>query len=127
MIKLVLSVTFATAVIASSAFGKPSKSSTKTTTAPARDWERYLISAPEVVIPEVIVRTGSSGSTLFRLSINPKDGTVTEVKVRWSTATKKLNAIYIMNFFQWRFQPGTITSVEIERGIRITNSQTIYH
>ena len=124
MIKLtVLRITFATALVASTAFGQTSKSSTTA----AGDWKRYLVSAPEVVYPQVLLRTNSAGSTIFRLSINPKNGEVTEVKVIQTTCSKLLNAIYIMNFFQWRFQPGTITTIQIQRGIQISNVATQYH
>ena len=67
------------------------------------------------------------GLGVFLLAINPKDGTVTEVKVLKHTGYSKLDAIYVMNFFQWRFQPGTITSARIPRGVRITGRADIYH
>ena len=56
-----------------------------------------------------------------------RDGTVTEVKVLKSTGRQRLDAIYVMNFFQWRFQPGTITSITIPRGVHVTGRANIYH
>ena len=100
--------------------------------APAADqsaeaWQRYLISAPEVVYPAVIKRTGQQGKGVYQLTIDRKNGTVTEVKVLKSTHYKLLDAIYVMNFFQWRFQPGTITSAKIARGVDITGRAHGYY
>ena len=90
-------------------------------------WKRYVVSQPEVVVPAVVKRTGMQGHGIFRLSINPKDGSVSEVKVLKHTGYQKLDAIYVLNFFQWKFQPGTITTATIARGIRITGRANIYH
>jgi TonB family protein len=90
-------------------------------------WKRYVVSQPQLVIPAVVKRTGMQGQAIFRLSIDPKDGSVSEVKVLKSTGYQKLDAIYVLNFFQWRFQPGTITTATISRGIRITGRANIYH
>ncbi|MEY2556345.1 MAG: Gram-negative bacterial TonB protein C-terminal [Verrucomicrobiota bacterium] len=91
------------------------------------DWKRYVIAHPDVVFPEVIKRTGMQGLGVFLLVIDRKDGTVTEVKVLKSTGYKKLDAIYVMNFFQWRFQPGTIAWARIPRGVHVTGRANIYH
>jgi outer membrane biosynthesis protein TonB len=63
------------------------------------DWRRYVIASPDVVYPEVVKRTGIEGVGVFRLAIDRRDGTVTEVKVLKSTGRRKLDAIYVMNFF----------------------------
>jgi TonB family protein len=91
------------------------------------DWKRYVIAHPDVVYPEVVKRTGMQGLGVFLLVIDRKDGTVTEVKVLKSTGYKKLDAIYVMNFFQWRFQPGTIAWARVPRGVHITGRANIYH
>jgi outer membrane biosynthesis protein TonB len=91
------------------------------------DWKRYVIAHPDVVFPEVVKRTGMQGLGVFLLAIDRKDGTVTEVKVLKSTGYKKLDAIYVLNFFQWRFQPGTISWARIPRGVHITGRANIYH
>jgi outer membrane biosynthesis protein TonB len=64
---------------------------------------------------------------VFLLVIDRKDGSVTEVKVLKSTGHQKLDAIYVMNFFQWRFQPGTIAWARIPRGVRVLGRANIYH
>jgi hypothetical protein len=38
-----------------------------------------------------------------------------------------LDATYVLNFFQWKFQPGTITSATIPRSLNITGRTQIYH
>jgi TonB family protein len=91
------------------------------------DWKRYVLAHPKVVYPEVVKRTGMQGMGLFRLVIDRRDGTVSEVQVLKSTGYTKLDAIYVLNFFQWRFQPGTIASVTIPQGVRILGRANIYH
>jgi TonB family protein len=91
------------------------------------DWRRYVVAHPDVVYPEVVKRTGIEGLGVFQLVIDRKDGSVTEVKVLKSTGRRKLDAIYVMNFFQWRFQPGTIASVTIPRGVHVMGRANIYH
>ena len=91
------------------------------------DWKRYVIAHPDVVFPEVIKRTGMQGLGVFLLVIDRKDGSVTEVKVLKSTGYRRLDAIYVMNFFQWRFQPGTIAWARIPRGVHVTGRANIYH
>ena len=91
------------------------------------DWKAYALAHPEPVFPEVVKRTGMQGWGLFQVAIDRKDGTVTEVKVLKSTGYKQLDAIYVMNFFQWRFQPGTIAGARIPRGVRVLGRANIYH
>ncbi len=91
------------------------------------DWKRYVVASPAVVYPEVIKRTGTQGLGVYLLAIDRKDGSVTEVKVLKSTGYRRLDAIYVMNFFQWRFQPGTIAWARIPRGVHITGRANIYH
>lgn len=94
--------------------------------APA-DWQRFVISSPDVVFPEVVKRTGMQGQGLFQLTVDPKDGTVTEVKVLRHTGYDQLDRIFVSNFFQWRFQPRTITTAKIPRGIRVTGQTRFRH
>lgn len=91
------------------------------------DWERYVVASPAVVYPEVVKRTGMQGLGVYLLVIDRKDGSVTEVKVLKSTGYKRLDAIYVMNFFQWRFQPGTIAWARVPRGVHVTGRANIYH
>jgi TonB family protein len=94
---------------------------------PTIDWKQYVIYSPSVVYPEVVKRQGIEGRGVFQLAIGRRDGTVTEVKVLKSTGRQKLDAIYVMNFFQWRFRPGTIASLTIPRGVHVTGRANIYH
>ena len=91
------------------------------------DWKRYVVVSPPVVYPQLIKRTGMQGLGVYLLMIDRKDGSVTEVKVLKSTGYKRLDAIYVMNFFQWRFQPGTIGWARIPRGVHVTGRANIYH
>jgi TonB family protein len=91
------------------------------------DWKRYVVVSPPVVYPEVVKRTGMQGLGVYLLMIDRKDGSVTEVKVLKSTGYKRLDAIYVMNFFQWRFQPGTIGWARIPRGVHVMGRANIYH
>jgi TonB family protein len=91
------------------------------------DWKRYVVASPAVVYPEVVKRTGMQGLGVYLLTIDRKDGSVTEVKVLKSTGYQRLDAIYVMNFFQWRFQPGTIAWARIPRGVHVTGRANIYH
>ena len=104
-----------------------SQSLSHAATPPSADWRRYVIAHPDVVYPEVVKRTGIEGLGVFLLVIDRKDGSVTEVKVLKSTGRRKLDAIYVMNFFQWRFQRGTIASATISRGVHVTGRANIYH
>lgn len=54
-----------------------------------------------------------SGKGLFLLKINPKTGEVDEVKVLKSTGHVLLNEVSAKAFFQWRFQPGGATQVQV--------------
>jgi TonB family protein len=91
------------------------------------EWQRYVVSKPQIVYPRVLYRTGMQGQGLFLLSIDPKDGTVSEVKVLKSTGYQELNELYVKNFFEWRFKPGTITSAQIPRRFHITGKRYILH
>jgi TonB family protein len=118
---------FPRAILAAFAFQVLSQSVSPAATPQTADWRRYVIAHPEVVYPEVVKRTGMEGLGVFLLAIDRKDGSVTEVKVLKSTGRRKLDAIYVMNFFQWRFQPGTIGWARIPRGVHVTGRANIYH
>jgi TonB family protein len=118
---------FPRAILAAFAFQVLSQSVSPAATPQTADWRRYVIAHPDVVYPEVVKRTGMEGLGVFLLAIDRKDGSVTEVKVLKSTGRRKLDAIYVMNFFQWRFQPGTIGWARIPRGVHVTGRANIYH
>src|SRR5437588_3027442 len=54
-----------------------------------------------------------SGKGLFLLKINPRTGDVDEVKVLKTTSHVLLNEIAAKAFFQWKFQPGGPTQVQV--------------
>jgi len=66
-----------------------------------------LLYAPDPDYPNSIARYGIRGSGLFRITINEKTGTVSEVKVLKSTGHVILNELAAKAFLQWRFKPGT--------------------
>jgi len=63
--------------------------------------------------PAKLAAYAFSGKGLFLLKINPKTGVVDEVKVLKSTGHVLLNEISAKAFFQWRFQPGGPTQVQV--------------
>jgi TonB family protein len=106
-----------------SAAAAPSKVSVappEATDQSAGSWKRHVVAQPAVVYPQMLKRNGIQGNGIFYLTIDRNDGSVTEVKVLESTGHKELDAVYVMNFFQWKFQPHTITWARIPRGYRIT-------
>jgi len=118
---------FPRALLAFFALQVLSQSFSHAATQQSADWKRYVIAHPDVVYPELVKRTGLQGLGVFLLVIDRKDGSVTEVKVLKSTGHQKLDAIYVLNFFQWRFQPNTITWARIPRGVHVTGRANIYH
>jgi Gram-negative bacterial TonB protein C-terminal len=54
-----------------------------------------------------------SGKGLFLLKVNPRTGDVDEVKVLKTTSHVLLNEIAAKAFFQWKFQPGGPTQVQV--------------
>ena len=54
-----------------------------------------------------------SGKGRFLLKVNPKTGEVDEVKVLNSTGHVFLNDLAAKAFLQWKFQPGSVTQVQV--------------
>jgi outer membrane biosynthesis protein TonB len=81
------------------------------------NFQPYVISKPDPVMPMVAVRQGWHGHIVCVLTINPKNGIVDEVKVVRHTGNPKLDAIMVMTFFNWRFRPGTISKTKIQYDI----------
>ena len=93
----------------------------------ANDWEKHLVAAPEVVFPAFFLRTGKEGSGTFVLIINPKNGEVTEVKVIKKRGDSQVIGLFVLNFFEWRFRPGTIKSATISRGANVYGTSRGFH
>ena len=118
LIRVALAIFIITKMIQSGTFAADQKQ---------EEWWRYLISYPDVVYPEVIKRIGMQGMGLYRLVIDRKNGTVSDAQVLKSTGYKRLDDIYVANFRQWRFQPGTIGWATIPQGVRVTGHTWIRH
>ncbi len=86
-----------------------------------------LIFAPEPVIPPVALRKGWGGKGIYRLKINPRNGTVDEVKVLKRTGYQVLDAEMVMTLFKWRFKPNTFTSYTLSYEIGILGRARTYH
>jgi TonB family protein len=56
---------------------------------------------------------GRNGRGRFLLKINPKTGDVDEVKILRSTGDVLFDEFSAKAFFQWKFQPGTVTQVQV--------------
>jgi TonB family protein len=91
------------------------------------NWQPYVVSAPEPVIPQVCLRLGQGGLGVFVLTIDPRNGIVTEVKVVKHTGYHRLDAAAVMALFNWRFRPGTITQARIAYHMGVTGIIRGYH
>jgi TonB family protein len=60
-----------------------------------------------------LARRGMHGRVVCRLTIDPKTGEVTEVKVLRKTVFEAYNAAIVLTAFKWRFRPGTITQTTV--------------
>ena len=60
-----------------------------------------------------LARRGMHGKVVCRLTIDPKTGEVTEVKVLRKTVYAQFNAAIVLTAFQWKFRPGTITQATV--------------
>jgi len=71
------------------------------------DLRKLLLYGPEPEYPNALVNKGIGGEGRFRLTVDPRTGQVTEVKVLRSTGHRILNELAAKAFLQWRFRPGT--------------------
>jgi TonB family protein len=60
-----------------------------------------------------LARRGVRGKVVCRLTIDPKTGEVTEVKVLRKTVFADYNAAIVLTAFKWKFRPGTITQATV--------------
>jgi hypothetical protein len=82
---------------------------------------------PYPTYPKDVIRTGAGGKGLFRLTIDPKTGRVTEVKVLKHLSLVLLDELSAKAFLQWRFKPGTITSATIPIEFHAWGYTHVYH
>jgi TonB family protein len=62
--------------------------------------------APNPEFPQAAERRGEHGQGVYRLTINPKDGSVEEVKVL-NHAGRNLDASAVWTLFKWKAKPTT--------------------
>ena len=62
--------------------------------------------SPDPEFPGTAVRRGEHGQGIYKLTINPQDGTVAEVKVV-NHAGRYLDASAVWTLFKWKTKPGT--------------------
>ena len=80
---------------------------------------------PEYPIGFVI--HGVKGRGVFRLTINPHNGQVDEVKIVKSTGYQDLNKLAVKALLQWQFQPGTHSPVDVPVEFAIQGGNRILH
>ena len=86
-----------------------------------------LIFAPEPVVPAVALRKGWGGKGVYRLEIDPRTGTVEEVKVLRRVGYPVLDAEMVMTLFKWRFKPHSCTHYTLSYQIGILGRARDYH
>ena len=69
-------------------------------------YKKDTITAPDPEYPIKSQHLGYQGQGIYRLVINPKTGSVDEVKVMKSTHHRELDASAVMTLFNWKFRPG---------------------
>jgi TonB family protein len=86
-----------------------------------------LIKKVEPEYPPGVVLHMAEGRGVFRLTIDPKSGEVDEVKIVKSCGYKTLNELAAKAFFQWRFQPGSRSPVEVPVEFYVHGGNRILH
>ena len=77
--------------------------------------EKYkgiILNAPEPDFP-ASTELRQLGQGIYRLTINQKTGLADEVKVLQSSSAKKLDAVAVMAFMQWKFKPGALKEIDV--------------
>ena len=69
-------------------------------------YKKDTVSAPDPEYPVKARNMGQQGQGIYRLVVDGKTGTVSEVKVLKSTGHRLLDASAVMTFFNWKFNPG---------------------
>jgi TonB family protein len=95
---------------------------------PCRAWENEIpadmkgiaLYMPDPDYPPQLYHRGIAGRGVFRITIDPKTGHVSEVKVLRSTGYVILNELAAKAFLQWRFKPGTNAHVTIPMDFHVS-------
>jgi TonB family protein len=86
-----------------------------------------LIKRVEPEYPTEVVLRHVSGAGRFRLTINPGNGEVDQVKIVNSCGYKVLNELAAKALLQWRFQPGTRGPVEVPVDFYVHGGSRVLH
>jgi TonB family protein len=86
-----------------------------------------LIKRVEPEFPPDIVLRHVSGRGLFRLTINPMNGQVDQVKIVNTCGYRILDELAAKALLQWRFQTGTRRSVEVPVEFYVRGGGRILH
>ena len=92
-----------------------------------KEMRGILLYAPDPEYPNEVAFKGITGHGTFRATIDPRTGRVTEVKVIKSTPHRILNELSAKALLQWRFQPRTITSLEVPFTFGVTGYSRTVH
>jgi TonB family protein len=85
------------------------------------------IYAPYPDYPLAVIRAGRGGKGIFRLTIDPNTGKVTEVKVLKHLSLVLLDQLSAKAFLQWKFKPHTLTTATIPIQFHATGYTHVYH
>jgi TonB family protein len=92
-----------------------------------KKFQGILLYAPYPKYPVDLVRRGTRGHGLFRLSFDSKTGRVTEVKVLNSTGYVILNEFAAKTLLQWKARPGAISSLRVPITFQATGFTRVVH
>jgi TonB family protein len=77
-----------------------------------KKWKEIIIDAPLLRPPPGPTKT-LIGRGVYRLVIDPKTGTTTEVLVLKTSGDKRVDAVAVRTFSKWKFRPGRLTQIDI--------------
>ena len=83
---------------------------------PCRASEVYIPDKFKGIIlyaPGPVDYSNSATQGVYRLTIDPKDGTVTEVGILKRSGYQPRDATAVLTFMQWRFKPGTLKQLDV--------------
>jgi TonB family protein len=86
-----------------------------------------LVKKVDPEYPMAFVIHGAKGRGIFRLTINPHNGQVDEVKIVKSTGYEDLNKLAAKALFAWQFQPGAHSPVDVPVEFDIQGGNRILH
>ena len=94
---------------------------------PADKSERVLLYAPKPEYPPTLWRRGVQGSGVLLLKIDPKTGSVYEVKILKSAKYPILNELAAKAALLSKFRPGTVTEYKVPFSFGVTGYSRTLH